>query len=80
MHLLHIEGYLNAVQPLMKSWKPSKYDVVGGALITYTTRGCQDGVEECTAVSALSQEEKLKAYSIPVINEWKTDKFVNKST
>jgi hypothetical protein len=33
-----------------------KYGVVGGASITYTTRGCQ----EFTAGSALSQEEKLK--------------------
>jgi hypothetical protein len=55
-----MEGYLNAVQPSMKSWKPSKYGVVGGALITYTTRGCQDALEEFTAGSALSQEEKLK--------------------
>jgi len=60
MHLLHMEGYLNAVQPSMKSWKPSKYGVVGGALITYTTRGCQDALEEFTVGSALSQEEKLK--------------------
>jgi hypothetical protein len=44
----------------MKSWKSSKYGVVGGTLITYTTRGCQDALEEFTAGSALSQEEKLK--------------------
>jgi hypothetical protein len=36
------------------------YGVVGGASITYTTRGCQYALEEFTAGSALSQEEKLK--------------------
>lgn len=37
-----------------------KYGVVGGASITYTTRDCQHALEEFTAGSALSQEEKLK--------------------
>ena len=37
-----------------------KYGVVGVGSITYTTQGCHNALEEFTAGSALSQEEKLK--------------------
>jgi hypothetical protein len=40
-----------------------QYDVVGGGTITYTTRSCHHALEEFTAGSALSQEEKLKEKS-----------------
>jgi hypothetical protein len=60
MHLLHMEGYLYAGTTIDEIMETLKKGVVGGASITYTTRGCQHALEEFTLGSALSQEEKLR--------------------
>ncbi|HWO98759.1 MAG TPA: hypothetical protein VNM45_21080 [Bacillus sp. (in: firmicutes)] len=48
------------VQPSMKSWKPSKMVWLVAARSLIQLEVCHNALEEFTAGSALSQEEKLK--------------------